>query len=311
MMYEVFKLRFETGVHFGNGKLSDVEHSIMADTLFSALCTEAMSIYGTDGIERIVKYANEGSMLVSDLMPVCGDEYYIPKPIMRIESNRNGESDQKKEFKKLSYIRIEALQDYISGELDAADEREHFKNFGREQIRTMACVNEKDDTKPFSVGTFLYGEDWSLYFILAYDKPEVRDYVEELLLSLELSGLGGKRSAGLGKFELDYGSLPEIYESKLNEAEHGNCCMSLSVCMAGNDELVNAIEKAHYKVIRRGGYVASYDYADTWQRKKDFYMFQAGSTFGKAFEGVIQDVSSGGSHPVYRYGKPLFLEVSK
>lgn len=309
MMYEVFKLRFETGVHFGNGKLSDVRHSIMADTLFSALCGEALSLYGAEGIERLVTYVNEGGLLLSDLLPVCGEEYYIPKPIMRIESELSGDSAQKKEFKKLSYIRIEALKDYISGKLDAAAEREHFKSFGREQIRTMACVNEADDTKPFSVGTFSYGEDWGLYFILAYSEPEVRDLVEELLLSLELSGLGGKRSAGLGKFKLGYGKLPPIFESKLNEAKQGKCCMSLSVCMAGLSELDDITGGAKYKVIKRSGYVASYDYADTWQRKRDFYMFQAGSTFAKAFEGVLQDVSSGGSHPVYRYGKPLFLEV--
>ena len=38
MNYEIFKLRFQTGVHIGRGKLSDVGNIIMADTLFSVLC---------------------------------------------------------------------------------------------------------------------------------------------------------------------------------------------------------------------------------------------------------------------------------
>ena len=41
------------------------------------------------------------------------------------------------------------------------------------------------------------------------------------------------------------------------------------------------------------------------------YVFAAGSCFKNEFEGDIYDVTNGGSHPVYRYAKPLFMGVPR
>ena len=40
MDYFVYKMYFSTPVHIGNGTLASSENTIMADTLFSALCCE-------------------------------------------------------------------------------------------------------------------------------------------------------------------------------------------------------------------------------------------------------------------------------
>ena len=45
------------------------------------------------------------------------------------------------------------------------------------------------------------------------------------------------------------------------------------------------------------------------QKKKDLYVFRAGSCFVHPFAGDIYDVSDGGSHPVYRYARAMFLGV--
>ena len=192
MNYEIFKLNFCTAVHLGNGKLSDAESVIFADTLFSALCQEAAALYGNEGVQRIAKYAEQNELLLTDAMPFYQNTFYIPKPMVRIEIEQSGDSSQKKEFKKLAYIRLESLDSYLSGTLNPAEERESMWDFGKTEIRTMASVTEGADTKPFPVGVFRYGDDWGLYFILAYAEKVVRDFVEELLMSLELSGIGGK-----------------------------------------------------------------------------------------------------------------------
>lgn len=310
MNYEIFKLNFCTAVHLGNGKLSDAESVILADTLFSALCQEAAALYGNEGVQRIAKYAEQNELLLTDAMPFYQNTFYIPKPMVRIEIEQSGDSSQKKEFKKLSYIRLERLDSYLSGTLNPAEERESMRDFGKTEIRTMASVTEGADTKPFPVGVFRYGDDWGLYFILAYAEKAIRDFVEELLMSLELSGIGGKRSAGLGKFTLGYAKMPELFLSRLHTGHRNTYQMALSVSMASESELETALEDAQYSIIRRSGFVASYTYAEGFRRKKDLYMFRAGSTFKHPFSGILQDVSSGGSHAVYRYGKPLFLEVA-
>ena len=52
-------------------------------------------------------------------------------------------------------------------------------------------------------------------------------------------------------------------------------------------------------------------YAEEYRRKRDLYVFAAGSCFKNEFEGDIYDVTNGGSHPVYRYAKPLFMGVPR
>ena len=309
MKYEIFKLRFHTGVHIGGGRLHDSEAVIMADTLFSALCQEAVLLYGQDGIQKLVHGVERNELLLTDAMPVYQDTYYIPKPMLRIENENSGDSKQKKEFKNLEYIRFESLCSYLNGTLDPVAEKRTMETFGKTEIRTMSSVADGRDAKPFPVGVFQYGEGWGLYFILAYAEEELRDLVEELLMSLELSGIGGKRSAGLGKFTLDYAKMPEALLHRLDTRQEGAYHMALSVSMADAAELEDALQDAQYRIIRRSGFVASYSYAESFRRKQDFFMFRAGSTFKNPFSGTLQDVSSGGSHAVYRYGKPLFLEV--
>lgn len=311
MNYKVFELQFNTGVHIGNGKLTDSESAIMADTIFSALCQEAAALYGEDGIRRLASYVEADQLRLSDAMPVHGEEYYIPRPMMRIDSGQTGDSRQKKAFKKLDYIRAGSLKAYLDGALDANRELEILRQMGSDRIQTMACIDEGKTAVPYPVGVFYFGKGWGLYIILAYTDDDVLRFAEELMESLEWSGIGGKRSAGLGKFSLYPGRLPDSFLSGLKTRAEAGQYMTLSVSMAAEDELKEAVASAQYSVIRRSGFVASAEYADTLVRKKDFYMFRAGATFGKTFGGVLQDVSSGGNHPVYRYGKPLFLEVGK
>ena len=56
MNYFLFKLQFETAVHFGSSdaalSLATSEEHIRADTLFSALCQTALCLYGRAGAGR-------------------------------------------------------------------------------------------------------------------------------------------------------------------------------------------------------------------------------------------------------------------
>ena len=54
MKYKAYKLKFSTGVHFGKGTLEDTAYAFCADTLFSALCIEAVKD-STERLERLVQ----------------------------------------------------------------------------------------------------------------------------------------------------------------------------------------------------------------------------------------------------------------
>jgi CRISPR-associated protein Csm4 len=46
------------------------------------------------------------------------------------------------------------------------------------------------------------------------------------------------------------------------------------------------------------------------QKKRDLFLFAAGSTFSRPFDGTVFDVNATpGAHPVYRYARALWMEV--
>lgn len=312
MNYKIYELNFLTPLHIGSGKLTDWESTISADVLFSALCHEAVLLYGEEGVTDLVSMANSGAFRISDGFP-CNDiyGYYLPKPMIDLGEKADGDSSVKKSFKKLKYIRWEKFADFCSGSLDAKAELELLKEMGRAEIRTMASIDEDGAAMPFSVGTFRFSDSWHLYFILAYETKDTMFFLEELLMSLKLSGIGGKRNAGLGKFELNTGKVPEDLERQLSVEGTDGTYASLSISMAEQEILPSIVNGAKYTLVRKSGFVSSQTYADTLLRKRDFFMFKAGSVFTKTFCGVVADVSSKGTHPVYRYGMPIFLEVQQ
>lgn len=302
MEYDVYKLTFSTGVHFGGGMLNDSENHFYADSLFSALYIEALKI----GKEKsLYEYVSKGELLFSDAFPYVGEQYMIPKPMLYVETGRKGESEDKKKYKKLKYLPIEWLESYLKGELELREDP--MKNFGTSQIQTMAAVRRDKETLPFHVGTYYYNENRGLYIIVAFQSSKQRELMEQLMSALSYVGIGGKKSVGLGKFFYDSKDAPDSLINRLNSV--GKYQLLLSTALPQKEELESALEGSSYLLLKRSGFVDSPTYADELRRKRDLYVFQAGSCFKNRFCGMIEDVSEGGRHSVYRYAKPLFMGV--
>ena len=308
MKFAVYKLNFTAGVHFGTGMLWSGASTLPADTLFSALCMEAAQ-QEEESITELVNLVKQQKLRMSDLFPFVGEELYLPKPLMPIERENEGNSIVKKSFKKLKYIPASRLDIYLQGKIDPVAEVEKLGAF---EVRTMAAARsaeklETGETLPYSVGIYHFEQGNGLYTIVSTENDTVQQQFETLLNALSYSGIGGKRSAGLGQFTVQKTKVPEILLKRLQ----GNAvpCVSLSVCMAADEELESVLENAQYLLLRRAGFVASTEYADEQRRKRDMYMFCAGSCFDRRFAGDVFDVSNGGRHAVYRYAAPLWLGI--
>ena len=305
MNYYIYRLKFKTPVHFGDGRLNGSIGVIYADTLFSALCCEAVAMYGKSGAEKLFNAVNDGKMLISDTMPYA-DTLYLPKPMTLVGSNEKGDSSLKKKFKNLKYIPVKDLNVFLSGGYEPKE-----SSFGKEDIRVCVRVNEEEDPDPFDVGIydFFHSENdkqnTGLYFIAGLS-DDFCDTFDELMTSLSYSGIGGKRSSGYGKFsftKMDGAALAKRFEGNFK------MYMSLSISMTDGDELKDIIPNASYELIRRGGFVFSGDYSDDPLKKRDMYCFKSGACFDRRFDGKVFDVSDGGAHPVYRYAKPLLFGI--
>ncbi|MCI9501671.1 MAG: type III-A CRISPR-associated RAMP protein Csm4 [Hungatella sp.] len=302
MKYEIYKLKFTTGVHFGNGMLNDSVYTFQADTLFSAMYIEALKA-GLEG--ALYDMVCSGQLLFSDGFPYVGDLYMIPKPMLYIEPKDRGNSSDKKAFKKLKYLPVDKLDSFLAGNMELDDDP--MKEFGHFNQRTMAAVRRPDETLPYQVGVFHYNENRGLYLMVGYQEPGQLELAEKLLKAVSFTGIGGKRSGGLGKFDFYKGGQDRRLKQRLEHA--GTCQMLLSCALPKEEELENALEGASYLLEKRSGFVASDTYADELRKKKDLYVFSAGSCFKNSFQGSVYDVSEGGNHPVYRYGLSMFMGV--
>ena len=303
MNYSIYKFEFLTGVHFGTGMLNETASTFQADQLFSALYIEALKLQQE---EKFLDAVKSGRLLFSDAFPYLGQQYFVPKPMVYVEPVKKGVSEQKKAYKKLKFLPIEKMEEFLEGTLDLTGIE--MKNFGKFQQETQAAVRkEKEDTLPYRVGVFYFGEKSGLYILSGWEQEEEKQLLEKLLESLSYTGIGGKKFSGLGKFSCISQNVPEQFLKQL-EKKTGRY-MLLSPALPRDEELDEVLAGASYQFEKRSGFVASPEYASEWRRKKDLYVFQAGSCFEKEFEGDIYDVSDGGNHSVYRYAKPLFMRI--
>ena len=133
------------------------------------------------------------------------------------------------------YIPVSQLDLYLQGRLNPLAAVETLKTLGSFAVRTMAASRseeklESGETLPYSVGVYRFAKGNGLYTLVGFDTAQTQEQFEHLLDSLSYSGLGGKRSAGLGRFSVTKSALPESLEKRLQGSK--TPCISLSVCMA-------------------------------------------------------------------------------
>lgn len=309
MEFKIYKFNFTTGVHFGKRNVDDAEYTFGADTLFSAMCHEYLK-QGMEEFTWFITKVMDGRIRLSDGFPYIGDTYYIPKPMLKIAAEKNqGDSTIKKAYKKLSYIPVSQLEAYLQGNLRVEEEADKLKKqLGTRVVKVSASIRGEKETVPYRVGTYYFHSGSGLYVIVGYEEKGDLEKIEECFAALSLVGIGGKRSSGLGRFEFYPGKNSQDFIQRLN-GKDGTIWMSLSCSLPKDQELEKALEGASYLLQKRSGFVVSSKYAPEQLRKQDLYVLKSGSCFRNIFEGDVYDVSDGGAHPVYRYAKPLFMEV--
>nr|WP_296915493.1 CRISPR-associated protein Csm4 [uncultured Megasphaera sp.] len=270
----------------------------------------------------------KGKLLFSDLFPYISDEaeglqLYVPKPILTVptatrkkpvsyDSFRKQATQQKRQ-KKLSYIRVSQFADFVqamkSGHAFSGDE----PAFGCAQLLTRVnCTG--DVPRPYYVHQIQFAKNAGLYGLIRYEDEEDLGWLLSLLESLGLSGIGGKRSSGYGKFHFreDPVEMDElgIYEDdgilyKGLTQTGTSMYMCLSVLLPSPAEVAD-VQEGQYTLCRCSGFLSPE--GSRMQKKNDIYMIQAGSCFPKKIAGCMADVGGQDmTHPVWRYGKGLYM----
>ncbi len=330
--YVLLPLRFSSSVHFGDasggGGLDAVQLTCRADTFFSALCVEAAKL-GEDVLAKLVKKAQAGQIAFSDLLPWYkrdgNYEWYLPKPVLsvtpaeqKIENLQTvrEESSFRKKSKKRAYIRASELGLFVDDLRYGSSSLSEEPTFGT----AVSQMHFNGRTRsPYSTGGYYFASQAGLYVISRLEEKEDIDWLESLVHLTGLSGIGGRRSSGMGRFqeEMPYLILhggednedsDALYQLLTDtEAEEQMCLSSL---LPKKEEIEIAASGKGLWLPRSG--LSWSQGMEVPVKMHTIYMMAAGSCFSERLQGRMADVSTPASpHPVYRYGKGLYVGVPK
>ena len=307
MSYLLYKLRFPNGIHVGTASGNTLEETMMSvysDTFYSALYNEYMKIYNND---ELYKISESGDFLVSDLLPFkekedISTDFYLPKPFISIQRDEKEKNDEevvdRKKVKATNFISADRLEEYFSFLKTGKNFPEIDDDLGKKQLYTKNKVSlENEDTQ------------WQEIF-------------ENILESLSLTGIGGKKNSGFGQFIIKEDAMIfdglnfEKFESEsdvfINRALYSDeeKFFSISSYSPKMEEIEKLKESEnYYQLIKRSGFVNSSLYSEQAEKRKQVYMLSSGSVLSFKPEGKMLDLNLHGKHSIYRMGKPIVLGV--
>ena len=332
MSYLLYKLRFPNGIHIGTASGNTLEEtmiSVYSDTFYSALYNEYMKIYNNDELYKISK---SGDFLVSDLLPFkekedISTDFYLPKPFISIQRDEKEKNDEevidRKKVKATNFIPADRLEEYFSFLKTGKNFPEIDDDFGRKQLYTKNKVSlENEDTQLYNIEIFKFNKQSGLYFIVKLPEDEKWERIfENILESLSLTGIGGKKNSGFGQFILEdpmffYGEDFDPIESEsdayINKALYSDeeKFFSISSYSPKMEEIEKLKESEnYYQLIKRSGFVNNSLYSEQSEKRKQVYMLSSGSVLSFKPEGKMLDLNLHGKHSIYRMGKPIVLGV--
>jgi len=308
----LYRLKFTSASHMGSdsggASLDNGQMAIHADTIFSALCCEAAR---DNRIAQLAKYFRDGTLTISDALPYHGDELFLPKPVLFVgNKRREGDAGLKKALKGVEYIPLSFFRDYLKG-LNQPEVNLDKLNytFGQLVVNTRVAIKGNDQPMPYHIAVWKFKSGCGLYVILRAEQEEALQTFNSLLINLGLTGIGGKQSSGLGKFEIHQSPVPAALINLINDNQ-ADYQMLLGTALPIDTELDEVLADSWYHLIRRGGFIRSESYASSQLKKRTIYMLAPGSCLRRRFNGGMYDLSDNGAHPVWRCGNSLFAGVN-
>lgn len=210
-----------------------------------------------------------------------------------------------------------------SGGLRQAGTFDYGKAFERDEVPRIAVDRTTRATNLYHTGFVRF--QWEpiengirslagLYFLLHFPQsdPQLEQKLQAAIALLGEEGIGGERSSGAGRFEVEWSALPALWQSVVNFSQGDR--YGLISLFWECPVTPTLIETAKYTLQERGGWISS-EFGHQL-RRKTIQMFAEGSVFPHSPTGLLADVTPENFrqqhrayHNVYRSGISLSLPV--
>ncbi len=343
-IWKLVKLNFgNSPAHFGELGIGIEETSerVRSDTLFSAWVSAYARLFDKDRVEELLRtfqnptpparisstfiYRQKGESTI----------YYLPRPLKSPTNYPQGNDlEFFKTYKNLKYLPLEVWKVWYQGEGFTTSDRDEFiaetKRKAQGRLRDLGTFDYKQThkigqqpkvavdritraTNFYHTGfvQFETGKNFSgLYFLLYFSQknPQLENELHAALEFLGEEGLGGERSSGAGRFEVEWLELCSMWRDVVNFSQGTHhTLMSLFWRSPLSEEF---LENASYEIQERGGWIAS-PFSGIQLRRKFVRMFAEGSVFLKTPQGQLVNVTPKKfkAHSIYRSGISLSLPI--
>ena len=280
---KVFKLHFKTPLRIGEAgigleKSSEIIHS---DTLFGAIANALARL--NEDVEDFIYKVKWGELRFSSCFPFKDDTYYLPAPHLPVE-------------KKWKFLTLEDFEKAISGRIDGISDNTDVDFIKKLEIPKVALDRLTSNSNIYYLTAIKFYGNSGLYFMV-----KGRYKILEIALKyLQDEGIGGKKTWGLGKFELG--------EGEINIRGDGDHYLTLSLTYPQKLESM-----VYWKPLVRGGWINA---ERKTMRKPKVIMASEGSIFREDDEGKVvnlnvayTDLPSVAGHDIYTNGKSFLIRM--
>ncbi|MDD4281827.1 MAG: type III-A CRISPR-associated RAMP protein Csm4, partial [Candidatus Methanofastidiosa archaeon] len=235
-------------MHVGRSSvLQEIDDFVHSDTLFSAICSAWLRLYGVnDMTASLLASADNPPLRISSCFPYCKETYYFPKLALPVEVPE----DVRKQYKSQHFLPQDIFESLLHGivptkELEAYLSSGKALRHGTEYTYPRVALDRIDNTSElYESSDYWLADDAGLFFLYEC-VPQLEGKLDAVLHVLGDEGIGGKRSIGRGQF------VPHKATVSLSLPEHPNRYTSLALYYPAAEEQLSPDDS--YALIERGG----------------------------------------------------------
>jgi len=338
----VFRLQPLGAFHIG-GQGIGLEATIErcpSDTLYAALLVQA-KLAGLPFPEPTPDGTlSDPPFRLSSCLPYAGDALLFPRPRLATLDRGGSAPGRRKRDKKIAYVSATVLRQLLAGgtlddclpETGGAGQlyqdgtvliadadggpRGSDVIWSADRIDHVTVDRAREASQYYAVGQVRFAAGCGLFVLAETSTSAAHDLLLELLVRLGHSGLGGRRSAGLGQFEVAPPTTIALPNAGTDRA------LLLSRYLPTLDELRADVlgPDAAYDLVRVGGWLQSADPRVPAQQRKAIHLLAEGSIVQcpgqRPPRGGVADVgpdlppdAAPWPHAIWRYGLALAIGV--